>query len=348
MTDEPKPVLPPTQKLKKKSGRSNFQRFRRRFPILVFGALVVFFIIEHSRPSSSELPVFEPTERVELEPLRIPRGELVLAGQILDVHSSPAPNALVEFIQLGEPHWAFTDASGFFELDGLFPGDLRVTLVQPNTPPTRFEVTLPTERVVWTLPAEYADTESLPESTRSALFGRVTSPLGASVDDFQLVLQPTDRNPALSVAVLRRVRLGSGGVFAIADLAVGHYRAYVLPAWAEGGTWPQLVAVDYEHISSAPELNLELESGELEGTLLLANDETPLTSAQLLIWDAEDADRLWEPVLTDESGYFRISDLPSGQYIIELRAGGTRQKELVSIAAKTRALVDFGPIQLAE
>jgi len=348
--DKPEPVpveQPPLAKMKK-SGRSNFQRFRRRFPILVFGTLLVFFIIEHSRPSRSELPVFVPTEEVELNPLEIPRGELMLAGTVLDASGAPASQVLVEFTQREEPHWIYTDADGKFELDGLFEGEVRVTLVQLNTPPARFDVTLPCEPVTWSLAREYTSPGSLPESRRSALFGRVTSPIGTPVDDCQLILQPTDENPALSVAVLRRVPLGNGGVFAIADLALGNYRAYVLPGWAKGGTWPRLVALDYEHVASAPDLNLVLDSGELEGTLRLAGGAAPLVGAQVLLWNAEHPGQVWEPVVTDEAGYFRIVDLPRGQYIVEVRAGGLRQKEFVTIAPKTRVKVDFGEIELSE
>ena len=347
-TNEPASTEQPPLSKKKKSGRSNFQRFRRRFPILVFGTLLVFFIIEHSRPSRSELPVFVPTEEVELDPLVIPRGELMLAGTVLDASGAPARQVLVEFTQREEPHWIYTGADGEFELDGLFEGELRVTLVQPNTPPARFDITLPSEPVTWTLASEYTLPGSLPESRRSALFGRVTSPLGTPVDECQLILQPTEQNPALSVAVVRRVPLGNGGVFAIADLALGHYRAYVLPGWAKGGTWPQLIALDYEHVASAPDLNLVLDSGELKGTLHLVGGASPLIGAQVLLWDAELPGRVWEPVVTDKTGYFRIVDLPRGQYIVELRAGGLRQKEFVTIAPKTRVTVDFGEIELSE
>ena len=345
---EPATTEQPQIVTKKQGGRSNFQRFRRRFPILVFGTLLVFFIIEHSRPSRSELPVFVPTEEVELDPLVIPRGELLLTGTVLDSSGAPARQVLVEFTQREEPHWMYTGADGTFELDGLFEGEIRVTLVQPNTPPARFDVSLPSEPVTWNLASEYTSPNSLPESRRSALFGRVTSPLDAPVDECQLILQPTEQNPKLSVAVLRRVPLGNGGVFAIADLALGHYRAYVLPSWAKGGTWPRLVELDFEHVTSAPDLNLVLDSGELEGNLRLASGAAPLIGAQVLLWNAELPGQVWEPVVTDESGYFRIVDLPHGQYIVEVRAGGLRQKEFVTIAPKTRVTVDFGEIELSE
>ena len=58
----------------KKSKRTLFWRFRVSFPFLVFGSILVLWLIEYSRPNKSELPVFEPAERVEFNPIDVPGG----------------------------------------------------------------------------------------------------------------------------------------------------------------------------------------------------------------------------------------------------------------------------------
>jgi protocatechuate 3,4-dioxygenase beta subunit len=330
------------------NGESRYRRFRRWFPLAVFGVLLTFVLIEHSRPSSSELPVFEPAERVEFEPLAVPRGPLTLQGRVLASDGTPAPDVLVELAQEGEPHWCTTDDTGRFELEGLFPGRTEAVLVQLDTPPIRRRLTLPAEPVEWRLPARYSDLDGLPPVKRSALFGRLVSPLDARVDGCQLVLEPTEENPPLSAVVLRRVPVGSGGIFAVADLAVGHYRAYVVPPWADGGTWPRLVEREYEHTPQAEDLELVLESGELEGRLVLGGEDAPVSGAQVLVWSAERPERLWEPRTSDESGRFRVEDLPPGNYVVQVRAGEADLREYVSVPPRRRVTVDFGPIELHE
>jgi hypothetical protein len=62
------------------------------------------------------------------------------------------------------------------------------------------------------------------------------SPSGAEV-----WLEPVDPGSALCLAVTRRTRCAQDGTFEIADLQYGSYRAHVLPGWAAGGSWPDLL-----------------------------------------------------------------------------------------------------------
>ncbi|MFT5285957.1 MAG: hypothetical protein ACI8TQ_002125 [Planctomycetota bacterium] len=330
-----------------KSVRPSFGTFRKFFPLFVLLTFITLFLIEHSRPSRSALPVFEPTQRVELESLSLPRGEHALTGRVLTSSGEPADNVLIELVQSGEPHWTYSDSRGHFKMSGLFAGEVVASLTQAKSPPQRITVELPSESVEWRLSVEFGPLETLPHAQRSALFGNITSALGSSVESYQLVLEPTARNKPFSIAILRRVPVGVNGAYAIADLALGDYTVYVLPAWAAGGSWPRLVSFQYEHLASAVNLDLTLESSELEGTLSLAETEAPLTGAQVLAWNSSRPSQLWEPVLTDQTGHFKIADLPAGDYTIEVRAGGLTLNQSIKIAPKRRISIEFEPIDLS-
>jgi hypothetical protein len=322
-----------------------FQRFKIGFVALVFGGLAVAVLVEHSRPSRSDLPVFEPAAPVQLDPLELPIGAYTLAGRVSERSGAPVEGVLIELTQGGEPRWTYSGADGSFALDGLFAGDVAVSLTQLGHPPVIHEASVPCDPVRWDLPEAYAPIEGLPEIRRAALYGRVTSPLGRSLDEYEVILEPTADNPPLSGAIPRRVRIIRDGLFTLTDLALGDYRAFVLPPWADGGDWPRLSEQRYEHLPGAPDLPIVLDAGELAGSLVQEGGR-PLAGALITVWDAEHPDRVWTPQRSTHDGAFTIPDLSPARYVVELRAGGTVLERTIEVRARVREHIDFGPVRI--
>ena len=325
---------------------SRFQRFRIGFTAVVLGGLALAVLVEHSRPSRSELPVFEPSAPVELDPLVLPGGPHAVSGTVTTGDGAPAEGVLVELTQAGEPRWAYSDRAGRFELTGLAPGEVSVALVVLGRPPVRHTVMLPADDVHWTLPEPYAPIEELPPVERAALYGKLSSPLGRAPEGYELVLEPTAARAPLSGVVPRRVRIISDGLFTLTDLALGEYRAFVVPLWAEGGSWPRLSERTYEHIASAADLQIVLDSGGAVGRLV-TDTGAPLEGALVNLWDADRPERVWSPQRSGVGGTFEFVDLPPGEYVVDLRAGDTRVESRVRIRARQVETVEFGPIRMS-
>ncbi|MDE0895500.1 MAG: hypothetical protein OSB10_02835, partial [Planctomycetota bacterium] len=64
----------------------------------------------------------------------------------------------------------------------------------------------------------------------------------------------------------------------------------------------------------------------------------------LLILRSVDGDRIWPPAKSNEQGGFQISDLPPGNYILELLAGTAREEQAVEVRSGSQEVVRFGLI----
>jgi hypothetical protein len=327
------------------------RRARIWFPAVVFGALAVALLLEHSRPSPADLPRFAPPEEVVLEEIAIPRGDHVLEGRLLLADGEPAARVLVELLRDDEPRWAYSDDEGRFRIEGVGEGRAEVALVLPGHRPVVQVVDVPARPVEWILPEAWPVPEALPEVRRSALYGTVSSPLGASVGGAELVLVPepasgVEESP-LSGRIPRRVPIGGGGNFNVVDLVVGRYRAWVLPEWAAGGSWPRLAELVLEHGSEVRDLDVLLESGEIRGQLL-DREGSPVPRVLVSVVSAARPDRLWPPVRSDADGSFAVGDLPSGEYDVTVRAGSADRTRRVSVRARRVSQAEFGPVNAGD
>ena len=127
------------------------------------------------------------------------------------------------------------------------------------------------------------------------------------------VNEPLGRVQPDGPAVQRRVLCDPDGRFALPDLAAGSYRVHVLPAWAAGGTWPDVLGgeVRFDHDpASLRELVLPLAEGAIAGTLADRRGRT-IEGALLLLTPVDQPGRLWPPATSDPRGGFLIEDLPA-------------------------------------
>jgi hypothetical protein len=305
------------------------------FTAAVFVACSVGYCRARRADSTRLLPAFAPPPGAQLEPLRAPIGERVLSGQVVDIDSNPAQGVNVFVRSNDVPLWVETDAAGRFRLEGLVDGPHEVALVKWGHPPRVARIDRPSEDLVLTLAPQKAPPAPLPAITATALVGRVAHPLGGSYADeegYELQFEPRGDITAFGGAVLRRTSTDARGFFALEDLAHGDYFVHVVPSWASGGAWPDLVALadaQYEHSAEGGDFAVfGLDAGALEGTVLDPAGQ-PIDGAYAILSDAADASRVWPPRVSNAFGVLRFSDLPPGRYRLSLRAGESPIEELV-------------------
>jgi hypothetical protein len=287
-------------------------------------------------------PEFEAPPTPEFSPLPTaperPPGGPTLAGTVRDQAGEPVGDVLVYLRAGGVPMWTTSDTEGRYEIAWpvLEQGSdapsvpIEVVVAAWGYPPTTASVGFGASELDLLLPAPEDPTPRIAPIESAPLRGRVTcalaedAPAGAEV-----WLEPVDPGSVLSLAVTRRVRCTIDGTFEIADLQRGSYRAHVLPGWAAGGSWPDLLdpaQAALEHFDAAPaEIALKLAGGALRGAVL-DYEGRPLEGALVLLSDAERPERWWPPRVSNADGAFRIADLPAGSYALVVSAGETRRE----------------------
>lgn len=295
-------------------------------------------------PTFPELPTIAE-QSPQAQPLR---------GRLVDPLGTAVPEALVYARPLGVPTWDVSDAEGRFELfwpeaGSGEPTRARLAIAARGFPPIEHEaVREPEERVI-TLPERESTPAPLPRVTPAPLAGRVVP---ARADDvppyaYEVLLVPVDPPETFGPAVLRRATCDPDGRFALPDLAAGSYRVHVLPAWAAGGTWPDVLGseVRFDHDAQTPrELMLALAEGAISGTLADRRGRT-IEGALLLLSPVDQPGRLWPPATSDTRGGFLIEDLPAGSYRLFVEAGDARVEDVVvEVRAGQRSEVAVPPL----
>ena len=326
--------------------------------LVVFTAVLVGILVEHrASPDPFAAHEFSVARRIPFEPLVAPLGDQELRALVLDPAGAPAEGVVVHLLPAapaaptaaGEPArplaWGISGPAGEVRLRDVAAGAYRAVLVRPGHPSAAFEVEVPAaQELLWELPAPFAPVASLPAVETAPLLGRLEPPrAGVPVEGYEIVLRPAEdaeegADP-WSGAVTRRVATDAEGFFRLDDLALGAYRAQVLPAWASGGTWPVLDELPWRHAGAAAPLSLRLPGGEIAGTALDL-DLRPIEGALVLVAPEGRPQELWPPLTTPASGEFLVADLPAGRYAVQLLAGAARYEELVEVrpGARTRLL----------
>jgi hypothetical protein len=172
----------------------------------------------------------------------------------------------------------------------------------------------------------------LAEIPRSRLSGRLAITAADEPCAFEVLLLPEGAANELGGALPRRGVCDASGQFSFEQLAHGRYLVKVMPAWAGGGSWPDLVApsaraLDFQ--AERSDWSLELSRGEIEGEV---RDDLGRTLEGALVWAGEfgNEGKIWPPVSSGADGRFRIGDLPPGKYRVNCRAGegGSALEEL--------------------
>lgn len=303
---------------------------------------------------SPDLPSFASTRAPRFRDLptwpEIAPGAAPLRGLVVDPDGAAVPEVLV----YGRPHdmptWAVTDAEGRFELP--WPeGEAETVLavLAWGFPPLELPAARGSEELRIALPAREVPPPPVPEVVPAPIAGRVRT---ARADDappyaFEVVFEPAEAASTLAAPVMRRVACAPDATFELADLAAGKYLVHVLPDWAAGGSWPDLLGepVPLEHDPANPRpLELDLTAGALSGTLTDRRGRT-VEGALLLLSPAAEPGHLWPPATSDTRGGFLIEDLPPGSYRLFVEAGDARVEGLeVEVAAGTRVEIEVPPL----
>ena len=219
-----------------------------------------------------------------------------VSGRVLDGEGSPVPGVAVD---IGGGRTAFSDASGFYSLQGL-PGG--TYYLRPASGELEFS---PASRAVVVPPSASGQDFTVVSgfTPLSNLSGRVTDvfnqPLaGALVSDGQGHETMTDEN----------------GYYSFNDLEAGQYSlSAALPGYA---LYPSAISLDLrgETISGLNFTGIRVFS--ISGQVTLP-DGGGLAGALI-------ATNLGAEALTDEQGYFTLEDIPAGGYTVSASMDGYR------------------------
>ncbi len=295
-------------------------------PIVVLAVLAWAFASARMRTGSRETPILDEPRASSLAPLEEPFGPRALRGRVVDIEGRPIAGAVLYFRSNGIPFSGESDADGRFAFEGLDDHDVRLAVLAWGHPPRMHAVT-PGDEVEIVIAPPLAPPPPLVASTSGDLSGRVSNPLGRlwwDPEGYEIAFVPRAGPSELGEAVERRVRCAPGGQFTVPDLVHGAYEVRVLPSWASGTDWPDLVAPASSRIEHGPTLYrsiaISLRCGALEGTLREPGGRT-LEGAVVLLAAGDERSRIWPPLATDAAGRFHFLDLPPGRYLVTARAG---------------------------
>lgn len=326
---------------------------KRVFLALPFIA-IAFFVIGLARELSERDDSVDHFEIAPEDELHLsfdePFGEETLQGTVTGSNGETLYDAIV-YTRVGDtPCWDRTDPAGRFELKRLPPGPWRVFVVSRGYRPESFAVADGATARNLALAAPLESLPEIPEFVTATLEGRLVDANipDANFEGYELSLQPMSPLEERTTPFPRRVVANAEGKFVLEDLAQGRYRVHVLPPWASGGVWPNLVAPDERTWSFQPSEagsghEIRLERGEIQGRLTDSKGAF-LEGALVLVESADDKRRVWPTVSTSQEGAFLLGDLPPGRYRVRARAGAGVTEQLVEVRAGLTLNLDLDPL----
>jgi len=323
------------------------RRWKVWIPILTLVGVPVGFLVDQAFGSKPKELVIQPAPAKQIPPLELPPRPRSLAGVVVDPSDAPLADALV-WLRAGDaPHFAYTDEKGAFRIDAIEEPPWHATVVAEGFAPMVRDLSQSEETATFRMDAPLGAAPTLPSIARARIAGEVRSRFPASLAGDEVVLLPTADPETLGAPVPRRAPVGADGKFAFEDLILGEYRIEVRPAWARGGSWPDLLraldapkgrAVDLA-AAGAP-LALDLEVGDVEGRLAGLEGE-PIEGGLILASQAADPDRVWPPETSRADGTFAVRGLPPGAYALAIRSGSAIVQREVVVRAGEATTVDL-------
>lgn len=265
-----------------------------------------------------------------------PLGSETLEGLVRDPQGVPLGGVTVVTQREGRPIWSETDENGRFTLEGLDAGECElglihdaygasVLMIEAGSGSVELQLDAPLEPILARSRIEVTDLE-----------GQVTAGGEVSFTGFELALAPVGSPDRPGIGVPARVRIQPDGTFRVPELNHGLYEVRVVPPWARGRNWPDLLtplgseAVRWLHppaVEGGQILELSLVAGEVSGQAHSAETGGALAGAMVTVEPIgpddglNTANLLFPATRTDDEGSFRIPDLPPGRYRVRLVAG---------------------------
>lgn len=281
-----------------------------------------------------------PPEVRELPAPDLGLGEVTLEGTVFAADGRPSEGASVFVVQAGRPAWDFTDDLGRFRLTDLHPGALSVDVHAPGHVATSVSAQVGTGPLVVRLKEAIPAPPRLPDPTRVPLVGRIV-PAEIDLTGFEVALLPTAPASEPGTGVPRRVACDAEGRFSAEDLVPAEYEVLLLPPWATGGSWPDLLtplgapALRIVH-PPVGDLQLPLAAGLIAGTAFDGSRGEPLAGALVVAVPERgtDAGGPWHlpPTRTTPAGTYQLGPLPPGEYRVILTAGDESREAVVEVA----------------
>lgn len=321
-------------------------RLRTLLPLVgLVGLVVVAGLALRPRPPlAGSLPAAPPDD-ASVGP-RLELGAETLAGVLTDELGLPVPRATLVAQRAGRPIWSETDERGRFSLEGLDAGPVRLAIVHDEFGALELETRAGQGPVLLRIGPRLSPPPELEPIATAEFDGLVRLRGRRSLEGFELFLDPFAPAHEPGAGLPRRVRLAADGKFSIPDLPHGTYEVRLLPPWARGGRWPNLLEpLDAEPLRwvhpppglDGASIELETAAGEVAGRVLTGDGTRPLAGAMITVQPVGDDDTPRTPdrrvpaARSDAEGLFSVPDLPPGRYRVELVAGGERRARVVSV-----------------
>lgn len=322
-------------------------RFRRTFILATLIGLALGFVLQRTQsPRLGEVGTGFPYEQ-RLPSLTPTAGVERLIGTVVDESGSGVPGVGVTATGPAGVRSTWSEADGVFALEGLSPGEYELHLISVERPGSTRRLEIPAAgEVVLELAAPWAEVPRLPDLARAPLTGRVDDLGPGGAAGYEVVLTPTDppQVAGLRGQVERRVTVASDGTFAIDDLAIGDYRASLLPPWGAGGSWPRLVTKGWNHAVDGGELRLPGASASITGRVV-DREGRPLAGALVTVRSKTAATQRWPSAESDLNGKFGVGAIPGDDsYEVTVRAGRARHVETVRVPALRRVDLSLPPL----
>lgn len=301
------------------------------------------------RVEGLELPAFPRAPVVDLPDEVAPVGTERLEGRVLGVGGVPLPESLVLVDREGELTWDYCDPQGRFTLERLPGPPLRVTVLAREYEAQILWVESIREPLEVLMDSPLPETPVLPDIGEGPLEGQILASMGGrGWAGYELQLVPIDPPETLGAPIPVRTTIGADRRFAFERLLHGRYRARVVPPWASGGSWPDLVdpaGAEVVHGPATGEIELPLRTGELAGELIDQRGDF-VEGALVVVTPAGRRGRPWQPALSSAFGRFVVRDLPPGTYDLVLDAGEAHFAERVEVLSGMTSEVDVPPLLL--
>lgn len=327
------------------------KRLLARLPYLGLALLVVALLVRALRTEGLELPQFPRPPLVELEREVLAQFGESIAGRVVDSEGQAVAEALIIASLDRELAWAYSDEQGQFSMTQLPEGELSLSVLAREYTTRELSAQSGNLDLVLDLGSPIGPPPSLPEIGEGDLQGQVNGAMAGQVLlGYEVQLIPVDAPSTFGAPIPARSAIRADRSFSFEALLHGEYQVRLLPPWAKGGSWPNLVSPEqgrFVHGPAIKSLELAMGAGELAGRLIDSEGEF-VEGALILVEPEKQADRPWPPAQSDEAGGFLVQDLPPGPYRISVMAGEARIEEVVVVISGVTAIIDLPPLALRD